>query len=222
MKRFDFTASPSLKQLVYNKLQQMIIHGELTPGMRLTEEELSQTMSISRAPIREAMNMLDRDGFIRIVPRKGAVVAEVSVKDSLDIWKCRVALEPFAAKEACGHIPQEKLEQALAHIAELEANYEFEKYIASDLEVHELYYNYLDNPYMRSILDNLKAHSIRVRWLQEKEQPGMETAMRSTREHRIIVEALMRGDAEAVYQAVQAHVSNAAQRMFSGKEDGKK
>lgn len=222
MNQFDFMASPSLKQLVYDKLQQMIIHGELTPGMRLTEEELSQTMSISRAPIREALNMLDRDGFIRIIPRKGAVVAEVSVKDSIDIWKCRIALEPFAAKEACGHIPQTKLERALEHITELEADYSFEKYIASDLEVHGLYYDHLDNPYMRSILDNLKAHAIRVRWLQEKEQPGGETAMRSTREHRIIVEALMRGDADAVYRAVQAHIANAAERMFGSIDSGAK
>ena len=103
--KFDIAANPSLKQLVYEKLQQMIIRGELKPGERLTEEDLSQAMNISRAPIREALNMLERDGFTKIIPRKGAIVAEVSVKDSLDIWKCRLALEPFAAKEACRNIP---------------------------------------------------------------------------------------------------------------------
>ncbi len=214
MKQFDLAELPSLKQLVYDKLQQLIIHGELMPGMRLTEEELSQSMNISRAPIREALNMLDRDGFVRIVPRKGAIVAEASVKDSMDIWKCRLALEPFAAREACGHIPEEKLKTALEHVADLERQYEFEKYIASDLEVHELFYTHLDNSYMRSILNNLKAHSVRVRWLQEREHPGIETAMISVGEHRIILEAFIRNDPDAVFAAVQKHIHNAMRRMF--------
>ena len=215
IKKLDIAEIPSLKQVVYDKLQQMIIQGELTPGMRLTEEELSQTMNISRAPIREALNMLERDGFVKIIPRKGAVVAESSEKDSIDIWKCRLAMEPFAAKEACGRIPRDKLETALEHVAALEKEYSFEKYIESDLEVHELYYTYLDNDYMRSILNNLKAHSIRARWLQEREQPDAKTAKQSIQEHRIILEAFLREDAEAVFQAVQEHIRNAAERMFT-------
>ena len=214
MKRIDLPELPSLKQLVYDNLQQMIIQGEFQPGARLTEEELSQTMNISRAPIREALNMLERDGFIKIVPRKGAVVAEASEKDSIDIWKCRLALEPFAAGEACGRIPQEQIQQALAHVAELEQQYDFEKYISSDLEVHELYYTSLDNSYMQTILNNLKAHSIRVRWLQEREHPGIQTAKVSIREHRVILEAFLKEDREAVFAAVQAHIQNAVMRMF--------
>lgn len=105
------------------------------------------------------------------------------------------------------------------HILELEERYTFEKYIVSDLEVHELYYNYLDNPYMRSILDNLKAHSIRMRWLQEREKPGEKTAKQSIREHRVMVEALLRGDKAAAYAAVQAHIRNAAERMFGSELD---
>lgn len=221
MRQFNFVASPSLKQLAYEKLQQMIIQGELQPGTRLTEEELSQAMNVSRAPIREALNMLERDGFVRIIPRKGAIVSEVSIRDSIDLWQCRIALEPFAAQEACGHIPQSELEQALAHIRELEVQYDFEKYIASDLEVHELYYNYLDNLYMRSIFENLKAHSLRIRWLQERENPGKKTATQSIHEHSVIVEALLCGDREAVYSAVQNHIRNAAERMFGEQMDGK-
>lgn len=64
-------AQPSLKQLAYETLQRQIINGQLQPGSRLTEEELSRSMSISRAPIREALNMLERDGFTKIIPRRG-------------------------------------------------------------------------------------------------------------------------------------------------------
>ena len=216
--KFDIAANPSLKQLVYEKLQQMIIRGELKPGERLTEEDLSQAMNISRAPIREALNMLERDGFTKIIPRKGAIVAEVSVKDSLDIWKCRLALEPFAAKEACRNIPKDKVAMALVHIQELERQYDFEKYIASDLEVHELYYTYLDNPYMLTILNNLKAHSIRMRWLQENQHQDMRTPQVSMQEHKKILEAFLHDDENGAYAAVQEHIRNSSTRLFVEKK----
>ena len=81
MTSMDFSSSPSLKQLVYDNLKERIINGELKPGTRLREEDLSTEMNISRAPIREALNMLERDGFTMIVPRKGAIVAEVMKED---------------------------------------------------------------------------------------------------------------------------------------------
>ena len=80
--------------------------------------------------------------------------------------------------------------------------------------MHELFYTHLDNSYMRSILNNLKAHSVRVRWLQEREHPGIETAMISVGEHRIILEAFIRNDPDAVFAAVQKHIHNAMRRMF--------
>lgn len=84
-------SNPSLKQLVYDNLRDLIIQGKLEPGAKLVEDELAQSMNISRAPVREALNMLERDGFTKIIPRKGAVVTEVNRKDAADIWKCRLA-----------------------------------------------------------------------------------------------------------------------------------
>lgn len=84
-----------MKQLAYETLQRQIINGQLQPGSRLTEEELSRSMSISRAPIREALNMLERDGFTKIIPRRGAVVTDVSRQDVINIWEVRALLEPY-------------------------------------------------------------------------------------------------------------------------------
>lgn len=96
----NFGSNPSLKQLVYDNLKERIISGELKPGMRLREEDLSSEMNISRAPIREALNMLERDGFTTIMPRKGAIVAEVRKEDIRYIWEMRALLEPYAAKQS--------------------------------------------------------------------------------------------------------------------------
>lgn len=211
----DIGSQPSLKQLVYENLQNRIIQGELEPGTKLTEGELAQAMNISRAPIREALNMLERDGFTKIITRKGAVVAEMTLKDALDIWKCRVALEPMAAVEALPHIPAAEIETAIKNNTALETDtYTFEQYVASDLEIHALYYNHLDNDYMKSILNNLKAHSTRVRWIKEMKQKNSDQSKLSIREHRKILEAMRDRDAERVYTTVKEHIEKSAERLF--------
>lgn len=213
-KKYDIGEKPSLKQVVYDNLQKSIIQGELKPGSRLTEDELTQAMNISRAPIREALNMLDRDGFVKIIPRKGVVVADVTLKDIIDIWNCRLALEPFAAREAFHNIPEEKIRLAMKHIEELKKEpSDFTKYMESDLEVHELYYCYLDNEYMKTLLFNMKKHSMRMRWLEEKAHRDMESIEASIKEHELILEAMLGDFEELVFYAVQRHISNSAERL---------
>ena len=207
-------SKPSLKQLVYENLRGMIIQGKLAPGAKLTEDDLAQAMHISRAPIREAINMLERDGFTKIIPRKGAIVSEISHKDAIDIWKCRLALEPFAALEAMPNIPRKELEAALARVIEMESRpYTFEEYVASDLEIHALYYEYLNNEYMESILNNLKAHSVRVRWLKEAMDSKSSQSFISIGEHKKILEAFLLGDADLVYKTVREHIARSAERL---------
>lgn len=211
----DLGIQPSLKQLVYENLQGKIIQGDLAPGTRLTEDDLAQSMNISRAPVREALNMLERDGFVKIITRKGAVVSKMTLKDATDIWTCRVALEPVAAREALPNIPREDIEKALQHNEALvHGGYCFDDYVASDLEVHALYYNNLKNEYMKSILNNLKAHSVRVRWLNELKQSNSDQAQISIREHRDILEAMLANDPQAVYDTVHAHIEKSARRLF--------
>lgn len=211
----DLGIQPSLKQLVYENLQDKIIQGDLAPGTRLTEDDLAQSMNISRAPVREALNMLERDGFVKIITRKGAVVSKMTLKDATDIWTCRVALEPVAAREALPDIPRKDMETAMSHIEALERNdFCFDDYVASDLEIHGLYYNNLKNEYMKSILNNLKAHSVRVRWLKELKQSNSDQSRISIREHRDILEAMLANDPQAVYDTVHAHIEKSARRLF--------
>lgn len=211
----DLGIQPSLKQLVYENLQGKIIQGDLAPGTRLTEDDLAQSMNISRAPVREALNMLERDGFVKIITRKGAVVSKMTLKDATDIWTCRVALEPVAAREALPNIPRKDMETAMSHIEALERNdFRFDDYVASDLEIHGLYYNNLKNEYMKSILNNLKAHSVRVRWLKELKQSNSNQSRISIREHRDILEAMLANDPQAVYDTVYAHIEKSARRLF--------
>ena len=212
----DLSKTPSLKQQAYDILLDMITSGELKPGMRLTEEGLSKMLNISRAPIREALNMLERDGFTKIIPRCGTIVTNISKNDLMDVWKCRLALEPFAAREATPYIPKEELTNCLIDLNKLESEpYDYNKYVASDLEVHDLYCRHLKNTYMQSFLNKLNIHSARLRWFNELQPDSIDLTHDAIQEHKEIILAFLSRDPEAVYDAMHKHIQNSYTRLIS-------
>ena len=207
-----------MKQLVYENLRMRIINGELAPGTKLREEEMSEEMNISRAPIREALNMLERDGFAQIIPRRGAVVTDISFEDIQNIWMIRELLEPTAARLSMPNVPTAEVSLVKEHLLKVLGDpSDFEAYMESDIEVHSLLSDYLDNRYLSDILKNLKDHSLRVRWNAEKqsESDGLEIVATATQEHLAIAEAFLKGDGDAVYDTVLQHIRESRKRMIS-------
>jgi len=79
----------SLKDRVYQNIKFQIINNNLKPGIRLLEEEIAKAMNISRAPIREAFNRLEKEGFVTIIPRKGTAVSNITTQIIEDIFEIR-------------------------------------------------------------------------------------------------------------------------------------
>ena len=208
----------SIKQLVYNRLKARIISGELKPGSRLLEAELAEQMNISRAPIREAFNMLEKDGFTKIIPRRGAIVAEITEEDIFAIWEFRLLLEPYSAQKTYKMMTDEELNKMKAKIDYVKEHPEdFDAYMSSDLEVHDLLCKYLDNPFMMATLENVKAHSLRIRWEDEYSDEGHrlpETSVAVNSEHHAIIDALMLRDEKQIKHAVLNHVLNSTHRIM--------
>jgi DNA-binding GntR family transcriptional regulator len=100
MKKYfeDLGNNLSLKDRTYQNTKLQIIRGNLKSGRHLFEEELSKAMNISRAPIREALNRLEKEGFVTIIPRKGAVVAHITAQEVKNIFEIREILDPWRLK----------------------------------------------------------------------------------------------------------------------------
>lgn len=201
--------TPSLKQQVYDTIRMKIIRNELKPGTRLHEEELSMQMGISRAPLREALNMLAIDGFATMTPRKGAVVRAISKEDIEQIWEMRDILEPNAAVLSMNNIPKEKLLEIQALLNNtLEHPDRFEAYVNSDIALHSLFIDYLSNKFYVEILKKIKDHSLRMRWNAEcnAENPNPAAVVIATKEHLAILDAFMEKDAEKLKTSVHNHI----------------
>ena len=102
-----------LRDVVFNTLRQAILRGELKPGERLMEIALSQRLGVSRTPVREAIRMLEQEGLVIMIPRKGAEVAEITEKNMQDVLEVRKALEELSVQLACERITPEQVEDFL-------------------------------------------------------------------------------------------------------------
>ena len=223
MLSIDASPVPSLKQFVYDKLRNSIISGELTPGAKLIEQDISNDLNISRAPVREALNMLERDGLATIVPRHGAVVSSLSMDDIRDIWEMRELLEPLAAIQAVSNIPGKDIDYVERLILEvLEDPTDSTKYMESDLALHDMLYTYANNSYLRTELHTLKIHSSCARWSKDLKQrvnhDVPKTVIDISNEHMGIIKALRSRNPEQVEESVRQHIKNGSIRMLKDGE----
>jgi len=210
-----------LRELVLDAIREAIINGTLKPRERLMEIQLAEELGVSRTPIREALRKLELEGFIVMVPRKGAYVADISFKDIADVFEIRAALEALAAGLAAERITDEELEEMerlVAEKAESIANQDMEKLIKVDTLFHEAIYKASRNQRLTSIISNLREQIQRYR-TTSLSYPGR--MQRSLEEHRSIVEAIQSRDPQIAQQVAREHIENAENSIIEAiKKDG--
>ena len=157
--KMDVSEYLPLRDVVFNTLRQAILRGEMEPGERLMEIQLSQKLGVSRTPIREAIRKLELEGLVIMIPRKGAEVAHITEKDMRDVLEVRSTLEELAVTLACKNVTPDKIEALKA------ANKVFESAIISkdvvnivdaDVSFHDIIYAMTDNQRLIQIINNLR------------------------------------------------------------------
>jgi DNA-binding GntR family transcriptional regulator len=198
-----------LRELVLEAIRSAIKSGILQPRERLMEIQMAEELGVSRTPIREALRKLELEGFIVMVPRKGAFVADLSFKDIADVFEIRAALEGLAAGLAAERITEEELEDMERHLVEKQAainQKDIARLVEVDTKFHELLYRASRNERLSVIISNLREQIQRFR-LTSLSSPGR--MKDSLEEHKKIVEAIQSRDIQVARQAAQEHIENA-------------
>lgn len=198
-----------LRDEVFNTLREKILKGVLKPGERLMEIHLADQLGVSRTPIREAIRMLELEGLVKMVPRKGAQVAKISREDLQDVLEVRKALDTLAVKLACERITEEEI------VRLKEAEDAFEKALASedateiaeaDVAFHDVIQAASKNKRLKNMISNLAERIYRYRFEYIKQQSdGGKTLMM---EHRTIIRCIEENDVEAAIKAIELHIDN--------------
>lgn len=203
-----------LREVVFETLRSAIIEGILTPGERLMEVQLAEDLGVSRTPVREAIRKLELEGFVVTVPRKGAYVAGLTLKDITDVFEIRASLESLSARLAAERITSEeleKLDRILVQVAESSSKDDLESMVKVDTDFHEVLYAASRNDRLVGIVHNLREQIQRYRSTSLSYPGRMKTAFV---EHKKIVEAIAERDVERAERLAQEHIENAQNSMI--------
>jgi len=195
-----------LVQKAYVVIKKAIVTLKLKPGEQLTETRLAETLGISKTPIREALWRLYQEGFVEREPFRGAFVSRIRTQDVRELFELREYLEPIAVRDAVETLSDEEIREIEGLVKEGEQAYQSGDYDkASDYIrlFHDRLIWKVKNTRIRDILTNLDDHLDRIRHISIRIS-GLPA--RTFTDHKKIVEALRRRNAEQAEALVRDHV----------------
>ena len=201
-----------LREIVSDALRQAIRDGILPPGERLMEIPLAEELGVSRTPIREAIRILEQEGLIVMIPRRGTYVADMSLKDVTEVFELRSILEELAAER----ITNEEIEALEQHLVEI-GNYmnenNLDKVVQADILFHEILYKASRNDRLVEMINNLREQTLRFRTLSMSQTGRL---AKTWDEHRQLVEAISDRDVERARQIARIHMEESEKTLLEG------
>lgn len=192
----------TLREKIVETIRSAIVNGQLQAGTRVAEPDLADRFGISRTPIREAFRQLESEGFITVIPRKGAVVASFSAKDVSDFYDLKALLEGYAARCAAKVLTEKDLQKMEAVNRQMEAaaaKKDLRKVLVLHNEFHDIFLKACGNEKLHSIIQGMVMQFQRFRLVLA--MPGKFEG--SVRQHREIIEAFRKKDGALVESLVQ-------------------
>jgi DNA-binding GntR family transcriptional regulator len=211
----ELVTSPTLVQQVYTAIFSEIAEGKLTPGARIIQEQIAQSLGVSRQPVQQALLLLRNQGVLQDAPGRGLIVAPMDLDYVRNMYDIRAIMEGLA----CAKAAERNAELAKkAGPALIEAGRKavqsgsVSQMIAADMKFHEFIYQLSENP--------LIAPAMESNWVQTQRVMG-EVLMRDERprniwdQHAEILDAIMAGNSEKAEKLARSHITNAADFMIA-------
>jgi DNA-binding GntR family transcriptional regulator len=206
----------SFKNKAYAALKSVIVGMDVygSPSeIRLDERSLAQDFGISRTPVREAMAQLEREGFVRLVPRRGIYVVRKTRREVIELITAWAALESMAARLITENASDEEiasLRQMFATFENGEVRAHLDEYSQLNIEFHQAIIRLSRNGVLVDLAENLFTH---MRMIRRKTIGEKDRADRSIRDHMHIIEALEVRDTERAGKLVRDHALGLADHV---------
>ena len=195
-----------LHQEVAVRLRQRIVEGQLAPGAKLNERELSESLQVSRTPLREAIKMLAAEGLVELLPNRGAVVAQMSAQDVADTFELIAGLEGQSGELAAGRIGEAQLVEIRALHFEMRAAFT-RRDLATYYRLNALIHGHINaaagNRALTQTWANVNARLQALRFRSNFDEAKWKRAMK---EHDRMIELLAARDAVALRALMVTHL----------------
>jgi DNA-binding GntR family transcriptional regulator len=214
-RRFNKIEKKSLATVVYQNIKQGIFTGTLVEGTRLLENEIADQMGVSRAPVREALTMLEGDRLVNFQVNQGAYVRKLNKDEIWEIYTARSLIEGYVASLAAIKASSNdvnNLKQALKNVLEAAERGNFEETITKDFDYHRLIWEISGHRLFIEILNNLEDQ---IRMFMAVQAHLFVHLIDSVEDHVKIVDAITNGDSETASKAIQQHITDAGTLTLS-------
>lgn len=194
---------PVLRDRVYEALEELVIDGTLAPGNRLLENELAAQLSVSRNPVREALTLLAHSGWVDIRPRHGAVVHQPTRKEIEDFFQVRTVLKVEAARLAALNATEQDV-AILRRLVDRGRGQIAREDLNASMTINSTFHEEVGRIARNAVLDEVTTlMKKRLRWYLS---PVVRMrGIGSWEEHRVLVDAIGVGDADAAAATMRQH-----------------
>ncbi|MDR1651276.1 MAG: GntR family transcriptional regulator [Synergistaceae bacterium] len=202
---------------VYEWIKSGVFSGALAGGEPLSESMLAQETGISRTPIREALRVLARDGFVTLVPGKGAFVAEITLESIREIYEVRRLLEPYAARTAVMRILDDYLDRAASKWREIKSMINERRPVEwgeiADLD-REFHLMITTNAANRRIRDILIPYAAQVERFQLMSAKALSDVGETARQHLQLIDCIRRRDGDELAGLMLEHIVSSEENVM--------
>ena len=196
----------TMTAIVQERIREAILSGELAAGSRIDQVRLAEQLDVSLVPVREALKKLDAEGFVQIVPRRGAFITETSTHDMQELYLARQILEGEAAYHAAEKLSDEEitvLSDLMPQMTQALTQHDYDLFMVLNREFHFTIYQAAQNRYVLNMVVSLWDLSERYRYqyVYLRDQGTVVQA-----EHQRILEACKVRDKDKLRDAIVHHM----------------
>jgi DNA-binding GntR family transcriptional regulator len=205
----------SLPEQIAERIGNVIIRGGYDPGARIQEQEVADQFQVSRGPVREALRILERDGLVRIHPRRGAQVTQLNVGEVHDLFEVRIALIGLSARLAAERRDPEfiaRMRAGVDRLADIAKSPDGDAYTSAVYRQNIMLAEGSGNPFLRAMVFQLAHQTLRYSRL------GLSTPKRrlqSARNWRALAGAVQGNDPKAAQAAAEKLVRDSRDMAVS-------
>ena len=206
---------PLLTERAYERLRRDIVTCVIAPGSEISEGQLCGQYKLGKAAIRVALTKLSHDGLVRAIPRRGYMVAPVTLQDIHDVFELRLLLEPAAARLAAGRVNTQQLK---VYEEACRAGYtpgdprSTSRFVAANTALHVAIAQATGNARLAAAVEQLHDQMARLLHLGLGVRKG---AGDMHNEHRALVKALSRGDGEAAERVCREQIETSRSMVLA-------
>ena len=206
VKPVNKNSSRTIRELIADKIRDAILKGHLRPGEKISEPQWAQKLKVSRTPLREAIRCLGSEGFLTVIPRKGAVVSPMTEKDVRDFYEVKGLLEGYAARLACGKMVPAQVDRMEQINDEMDRSRKVSHWrLLFNLhnEFHDIFLTACENHKLYQIVNQLiqQFQRFRIALTMSGRMEG------SISQHRDIITAFRNRDADRVEKLVRENAA---------------